>query len=131
MTGWIDDEAKPAAAGILVAWHQKAALIARSSVAADDRHDLGHTCVLIGEDRGSDDEVGRMALIERPAILGPAFALDQYAAVDHLPGIPPCIADGFSAKERSYPVNSSGKLITTIAHSQSSSYQGVSFRSRR
>lgn len=95
MTGEIDDEAEPAAPGILVTRYQEATLIVvSSSVAADDRHDLGHAWVMLGEDRRGDDVVCRMALIKSAAILEPAFAFGQLGAVDRLPFIRPGIANG-------------------------------------
>ncbi|MFJ6327475.1 MULTISPECIES: hypothetical protein [unclassified Rhizobium] len=68
MAGLIDDEAERAARGIFIAWHQEPALQAtRDSASADHGHDLGHPGVLLRPDRGHDDEVSRMTLIERRA----------------------------------------------------------------
>ena len=105
MTDGIDDESEPTTPGILVARHQEATLIVvSSSVAADDRHDLGHAWVMLGEDRRGDDVVCRMALIKRAAILDPAFAFGQFGAVDRLPGIRPGIANGlFRRRRRAWP----------------------------
>jgi len=95
MTDGIDDESEPTTPGILVARHQKATLIvAGPPITADDRHDLGHAGMLIGKDCRYDDMVCRMALIERPAVHGPAFTLGQLGAVDRLPFVRPGIADG-------------------------------------
>lgn len=80
MTDGIDDEAEPAAPGILNARDQEPTLIvAGSPVTADDRY---------------DDVVSRMTFIEGPTIPGPTFTVGQLGAVDRLPFIRPGIADG-------------------------------------
>ena len=79
VTDGIDDESEPAAPSVLVARNKETTFInAGPSIAADDRHDLGHAWVLKGEDRRGDDMVRRMSLIEQPAIPSPAFTLGQF-----------------------------------------------------
>lgn len=102
MTVVIDDKAKPAAPGIFVARDQEATLVvACSPVPADNRHDLGHAGVLIGEDCRYDNVVRGMTLIERPAILEPAFALGQLTAVDRPQASGQVLRMVFSAVDRS------------------------------
>ena len=97
MASEIDDEAEPPPPRILVACHQKAAFFTTADMAsADLRHDLRHAGALIGQDCRHNDVVRRMALIERPAILGPALTLGERAAMDFLPGVGPGVADGLS-----------------------------------
>lgn len=100
MTVGIDHKSEPTAPGIFVARHKEATFIipglsvTRPSITGDDRHDLSHSGVLIGEDCRGGDVVCGMALIKRAAILRPALTLGERATVDLLPDVGPGIADG-------------------------------------